>query len=859
MAGRSKKISSKIKKNKPKQLVRVRLSKTETRQLHTVSAHGSSYLTTKLHTLAKLKLRWSSLFSSIVPSKRRGRGRPKKYHTWYFLTHWSSARQQLEQSLLHFFRIHRETRGRKKLPFKVRWQRWLEVRRQQKIQASLEKQRRAKKFHDKALRLLRLKRRRGRPRKHEVSWRVVLLGVGHSTLSVAQFTRSYKQVLTSLFFSVAFVAITFSGFVYFFADLPAASDLTAKDQALTTKIMDRNGQILYRVYADENRTLVPLHQISPYAIQATIAIEDKDFYKHIGFSITGITRAFFKNVSGETIEQGGSTITQQLVKNRLLSSERTIKRKVRELVLSLIVEGMYDKNEILGMYLNQVPYGGSTYGIEEAAWRYFNKSAKELSLAESALLAGLPAAPSAYTPFGPNPDLAFARQAEVLRRMVEDEYITAEQAREALQQKLVFNNTAIDIKAPHFVMYVRQLLAEQFGEEVLTKGGLEVRTTLDLDLQQQTQEILTKEVNKLKPLRISNGAALITNPKTGEILSMIGSKDYFDFARDGQVNVVVRERQPGSSIKPLTYAIAMDQLGKTPASVILDAPITYAIAGSKPYAPRNYDGKFHGSVTLRESLASSYNIPAVKMLAEIGVSNFIDSAEEMGISTWKDRNRFGLSLTLGGGEVKMIDLAQAYSVFATQGYAVEPTAILEVRNQKSELLYRNDCALQGQLCSQKPVLSPTVAYLISNILSDNQARTPAFGPHSVLFIPNQEVAVKTGTTNSLRDNWTIGYTSDRLVAVWVGNNDNTPMSYVASGITGASPIWNSMMRLLLDEKAPHTFALPTGLVKVAICTKTGTLPCTGCPQVRQEVFAVGTQPTRSCSPVVFQNPPAPVQ
>lgn len=796
-----------------------------------------------------------------LPTQRRGRGRPKKFNTWYYFTHWSSARQVVSHWIAEKLNIRRETRGRKKLPLKVRWQRWQLAQSRKRQLAELEKQRRQRKIKNQLRTALHLNRHRGRPRKREFGWRPTVVAVETATTRFFSFTRSYKQVFASLFFSIAFVAITFSGFVYFFADLPAASDLTAKDQALTTKIMDRNGQVLYRVYADENRTLVPLNRISPYAVQATIAIEDKDFYQHIGFSLTGITRALVKNVTGDTIEQGGSTITQQLVKNRLLSPERTLKRKVRELVLSLIVEGMYDKDEILGMYLNQVPYGGSTYGIEEAAWRYFNKSSADLTLAESALLAGLPAAPSAYTPFGPNPDLAYARQLEVLRRMVEDGYITSDQAREAQQQKLVFNNSSIDIKAPHFVMYVRQQLAEQFGEEVLTKGGLEVRTTLDLDLQQQAQEILTKEVTKLKPLRISNGAALITNPKTGEILAMVGSKDYFDFAHDGQVNVTLRERQPGSSIKPLTYATAMEKLGKTPASVILDAPITYAIAGSKPYTPRNYDGKFHGSVTLRESLASSYNIPAVKMLAEVGVSNFIDKAEEMGITTWKDRTRFGLSLTLGGGEVRMIDLAQAYSTFATQGYTVQPTAILEVRNQRSELLYRNDCALQGQVCAQKQVLSPTVSYLITNILSDNQARSPAFGLHSVLYIPNQEVAVKTGTTNSLRDNWTIGYTSDRLVAVWVGNNDNTPMSYVASGITGASPIWNEMMRSVLDEKKPHTFALPPGLVKVAICTKTGTLPCTGCPQVKQEVFVVGTQPTRSCSPVVFQDAQvaAPVQ
>lgn len=785
---------------------------------------------------------------------KRGRGRPKKYHLGFLLTHWWYAKLQLTRWFFGLLHPNTETRGRKRLSLLVRYRRWQQARERRKLQQAIKNAAIAKARRQRLLKLLHLSRQRGRPRKSQMGlqtsvWHVLLLArrTGH-------FVREYKQTFASLFFSIALVSLAFGGFVYFFADLPAASDLSAKDQAISTKILDRNGEILYRIYEDENRTLVPLSRVSPYLIQATIAIEDKDFYHHFGFSPSGILRALLANFKDEEIQQGGSTITQQLVKNRLLSPERTVKRKVRELVLALVVEGVYTKDEILEMYLNQVPYGGSTYGIEEAAWRYFNKSARDLTLAESALLAGLPAAPSVYTPFGPNPELAYARQEEVYRRMLTDGMVTPEQVQAARAQQLVFNNDATDIKAPHFVMYVRQLLAAQFGEDVLTKGGLEVRTTLDLQLQQAAQKLLTDEVTKLKPLRINNGAALVTNPQTGEILAMIGSKNYFDFAHDGQVNVVLRERQPGSSIKPLTYATSMELMGRTPASIIVDAPISFSSPGSPPYAPKNYDGKFHGNVTIRESLASSYNIPAVKVLNEIGINNFIDQATAMGISTWQDRTRFGLSLTLGGGEVKMIDLAQAYSTFATEGYAVKPTALLEVRNYKGELLYRNECALRGQTCGERQVLSPAVSYLITNILSDNQARSPAFGFNSVLTIPGQEVAVKTGTTNSMRDNWTIGYTTDRLVAVWVGNNDNTPMSYVASGITGASPIWNKIMRLLLDEKNPHAFVMPSGVVKVAVCGKTGTLPCTGCPQVRQEVFVAGTEPRRSCSPVVFSKP-----
>jgi membrane peptidoglycan carboxypeptidase len=503
------------------------------------------------------------------------------------------------------------------------------------------------------------------------------------------------------------------------------------------------------------------------------------------------------------------------------------------------------------MYFNQVAYGGSTYGVEEAAWRYFNKSAGDLNLAESALLAGLPAAPSAYTPFGSNPELAYARQDEVFRLMVKAGYVTSEQVAEAKKAPLVLNKDVTDIKAPHFVMYVRQLLADQYGEDVLTTGGLEVKTTLDLDVQNQTQKLVSDEMATLTRLNINNGAALVTNPSTGEILAMVGSKNYFDFKNDGQVNVTTRARQPGSSIKPFTYALSLQQ-GKTPASMIQDEPITYISAGSKPYSPKNYDGKFHGSVSLREALGSSYNIPAVKTLNEVGLNNFIDLAQSLGINTWNDRSRFGLSLTLGSGEVRMIDLAQAYSVFPNAGHPVAPSPLLEVKNYRGDVLYRNECALDQKNCWQgDPIISPLVAYQITDILKDNKARTPAFGPSSVLFIPNQQVAVKTGTTNSMRDNWTMGYTSNRFVAVWVGNNDNTPMSYVASGITGASPIWNKIMRSLLDEKKPHQFALPADLIKVAICAKTGTLPCSGCPNVREEIFAVGTQPTRACSPSYF--------
>ena len=653
---------------------------------------------------------------------------------------------------------------------------------------------------------------------------------------------------------IGLIAVTIFGagyntYLFIFKDLPKTSQLIQDDQIVTTRILSRDSEVLFKIYEDENRTLVKLSDIPQHLIDATIATEDKNFYYHRGFSIQGIIRAAIANRQDNSIQQGGSTITQQLVKNRLLSRERTIQRKLRELVLSISVEFKFSKDDILEMYFNQVPYGGSAYGVEEAAQRYFGKNVTQLNLAENTMLAGLPAAPSVYSPFAV-PELAKRRQKEVLQRMVDDEYLDQTQADAAYNQSLNFQHDSIDIIAPHFVFYIKQLLAQQYGEAAINQGGLEVTTTLNLELQQAAQKIVTDEVNKLKPLRVNNGAALVTNPKTGEVLAMVGSKDYFDFEHDGQVNVTLRSRQPGSSIKPLTYAIALEN-GKSPSSIIDDSPITYRSLGSPPYSPKNYDGKFHGKVTLRESLASSYNVPAVKTLAEIGVSNMLDKAELMGIDTWQDRSRFGLSLTLGGGEVKMTDMAELYSSFANQGKTTSLNPILEIKNYKGEILYRNTCVLDNKGCPQNKTLSPKVAYQISDILSDNQARTPAFGPRSVLHIPNQQVAVKTGTTNNLRDNWTIGYTTDYLTAVWVGNNDNLPMSYVASGITGASPIWNNIMRLLLDEDNPHTFPTPAGLIKVKICATTGTLPCAKCPVIKEELFVPGTEPQKACSPNWF--------
>lgn len=708
-------------------------------------------------------------------------------------------------------------------------------------------------------------KKRGRPKKNILT----ILSKNFLVQLVTDIFHSFKLTFQNYkkgILIVLAISLLLFGFTYWlndfiFKDLPLATDLTVKEQHVSTKILDRNGEVLFRIYEDENRTILPLSEIPHSAIAATVAIEDKDFFVHKGFSISGISRAMFSNIQGKQL-QGGSTITQQLVKNRLLTSERTVARKVRELLLSVLVEMQYTKEEILEMYLNQVSYGGNAYGIEEASQKFFGKSARELTLAESALLAGLPQSPSTYTPFGANPELAYARQEEVLRRMVEDGYISTEQAEQAKKEPLLFNEDKVEIQAPHFVMYIKKLLDQQFGEELVNTGGLEVRTTLDLSLQKEAEKIIATEIATLNRLNIKNGASMVTNPQTGEILSMVGSVNYFDFANDGQVNVTIRPRQPGSSIKPITYALAIEN-GKTTQDIIDDSPVTYHTLGSKPYSPKNYDGKFHGKISLKEALASSYNVPAVKILAEIGISNMIDLAEKMGISTWRDRARFGLSLTLGGGEVTMADMTEVYGTFANLGKHIPLNPILEVTDYNGTIYYQNHCALnysdrrnninnqdnQNSDCLGEQAIKPETAYLITNILSDNVARTPAFGPFSTLQIPNQEVAVKTGTTNNLRDNWTIGYTTERLVAVWVGNNDNTPMSYVASGITGASPIWNKIMRLQLDEKQPHSFVLPDGIVETQVCKNQPYTPCEFCPKnaLTTEYFVKDSEQLYSCA------------
>jgi penicillin-binding protein 1C len=664
-----------------------------------------------------------------------------------------------------------------------------------------------------------------------------------------------KKVLFVVLIIVVLTGI--AGAVYFINELPSPTTLQTNDFPVSTQLFDRNGILLYEIYADTQRTPVQFEKIPQEVIHATLAIEDADFYSHFGFSLHGIIRAT-KNTLFKNKLQGGSTITQQLVKTALLSPERTLQRKAKEAVLTIGTEIIYTKDEILEMYLNHIPYGGTAYGIEAASQRYFGKSSTDLNLAEASFLAGLPQAPSRYSPFT-NPDQAKARHFEVLRRMVEEGYLTQEQADRAFEVSLSFAPPSTDIKAPHFVFYVKKLLDETYGIQTVEKGGLRVKTTLDLSLHEYAESSVSAEIADLEDYRVSNGAALITKPNTGEIIAMVGSRNYFDTENDGQVNLTERLRQPGSSIKPINYVTALQLKKLTPSSMILDIPTCFQVTGQAPYCPKNYDGSSHGAVQFRYALANSYNIPAVKVLAINSLESMIATASAMGISTFTDPSRYGLSLTLGGGEVTMLDMATAFGTLANQGVKVPLNSLLEVTDYQGNLLYQFDPKKRLQdlesffneddpdsnrlkqiMGDLERVLNREPAYLISHILSDNSARQAAFGSRSELYIDGLPIAVKTGTTNDLRDNWTIGYTPDYVVATWVGNNDNTPMNpYVVSGVTGAAPIWNSLMSYLVKDSQSEEIAQPepSGISATNVCTVTGVYPRDEEPcDVRYEYF-----------------------
>ena len=646
----------------------------------------------------------------------------------------------------------------------------------------------------------------------------------------------------ALFGLIGGIVLMFAIFLWYSRDLPSPGKLVEAQAENSTRIYDRKGIPLYSVYENVNRTYVKLDKIPKYLEQATIATEDKDFYKNKGFSITGYIRGLILSPILRRRVAGGSTITQQLVKNVLLSSERTLPRKIKELVLSIQVDKRYSKDEILEMYLNDVPYGGTAIGVEAASENYFGKKVNELDLAQSALLAGLPQSPSVYSPYTGN-KYYIDRTEHVLDSMRKEGYITKAQQDKAMEEVKKFKfsqRDAVSMKAPHFVIYVKQILAKQFGEAAVDAGGLQVTTTLDYEIQRQSEDIVKSEIEKLKGYRVGNGAAVVADPKTGQILAMVGSKDYFDKNYDGNFNVALANRQPGSSLKPVMYAAAFEK-GYTPSTMIMDVKTDFPNGSGGLYTPVNYDGKFRGPVQLRFTLGNSLNIPAVKMLARVGVKDVMQQGYDMGIENWnptqKNMENVGLSLVLGGRETTLLNEVTAYSVFANKGIRQDPVTILEVKDNKGHSLYKYK-KKEGPR-----VLSQEIAFLISHILLDNNARSDAFGAYSALNISGKTVSVKTGTTDQKRDNWTVGFTPSYVVGVWVGNNDNTPMNQaIASGITGASPIWNKIMTAVLKGKKDEAPQKPDGVVAVQVDSFGGGMRTAGQP-TWSEYFVKGTEPT----------------
>ncbi len=607
-------------------------------------------------------------------------------------------------------------------------------------------------------------------------------------------------------------------FAWFARTLPQPDKIVRK-AGFATKIKDRNGELLYEIFVDQQRTPVKMDQIPDYLKKATISVEDKNFYAHGGFDPQGILRAVYSNFfKGQKV--GGSTLTQQLVKNVLLTSEKTYSRKIKEFLLAVQIESRYNKDEILLMYLNEAPYGGTAWGVATAAQQYFGKEVKDLTLLEASILAGLPQRPSYFAPFGNNPEAYKARTEHVLKRMREDGHLTREQEEQTLEElkNHQFTQRLTSIKAPHFVLYVKEQLEKMFGEELVQSGGLQVKTTLDYPLHQETQEIVTDEVTKAANSGIGNGAALVVDPLSGEILSMVGSKDYFAKDYDGQVNVTLSLRQPGSSIKPVTYLTGLKN-NYTPAHMFMDVPTEFpGETAQKPYKPVNYDGSYRGPVQMRFALGSSLNIPAVKMLALVGVEEMLQTAYDLGFTTLEptkeNMTRFGLAVTLGGGEVRLIDTVSAYSALANGGTKTEAISILEVLDRNGNKLYEH------KPVNGKQVVDPGHAFLINHMLSDNNARLLSFGANSYLNM-GDSVAVKTGTTNDKRDNWTVGWTNTVAVGVWVGNNDNSPMKQVASGVTGASPIWRRIMVRALKGRPTKGWVVPPNVEAVQVDSVSG--------------------------------------
>ncbi|MDZ4159633.1 MAG: transglycosylase domain-containing protein, partial [Anaerolineaceae bacterium] len=685
-----------------------------------------------------------------------------------------------------------------------------------------------------------------------------------------------RTFIALAFFGIAFILVfvSFGVFQYFTIarTLPSVADLRERASKFeTTRILDRNGGVLYEILDPTagRRTYVPLDSISPYVVAATLATEDKEFYNHPGFDPVAILRALWQNyTAGETVS-GASTITQQLARTLLFSpeerSEKTNQRKAREIVLAAEITRRYSKDEILELYLNEIYYGNLAYGIEAAAETYFNAKAQHLTLSQATFLAGLPQAPSVYDIFTNREEtLHRHKQVVILTYRLSEERgcievsnsvqpvcVPAGDAAAAASEieKYEFKRRKEEMRFPHWVNYIRSLLEQRYDSQTIYRSGFSVYTTIDPELQALAQRTVREQVDQLVDHNASSGALVAIKPSSGEILAMVGSADFYSERISGQVNMAVSPRQPGSSIKPVTYAAAFEK-GWTPATLIWDVESEFPPSGDPndlrpPYKPVNYDGRFHGAVLVRDALANSYNLPAVKALQFVGIydnpatsypDGFIKMAERLGITTLT-RPDYGLSLTLGGGDVTLLDLTSVFSVFANSGRRLPPVAITRIEDYRGSLVYQHEFPTGEQ------VLRPEHAYLISSILSDNAARTPMFGANSILNLPFS-AAAKTGTTNDFRDNWTLGYTPDLAVGVWIGNADYTPMVNT-TGLTGAAPIWSQFMQAAVPKVAggnPSPFARPAGIVEKVICAVSGTEPSEWCPSQKSEMFVYDQPP-----------------
>lgn len=624
----------------------------------------------------------------------------------------------------------------------------------------------------------------------------------------------FKKINTRWFFIVfsSTLIVVILAIIILFAwvskDLPEPGKLLQRLVPESTKIYDRTGEhLLYEIHGDQKRTLVLLEDIPDYTIQAFIALEDKNFYKHKGLSLKHLFKAvvlygFQKIGLYDGLVPGGSTLTQQLVKNSILTNEKTITRKIKEWILSYQLEKKFTKDEILQLYFNEIPFGSTAYGIESASQTYLGKNSKNLTLGESAILAAMIQAPTYYSPYGSHQEELFNRQHFVLNEMVNSDFISEEQAQAAKDEKIEFKRSLENIQAPHFVLYVKELLTAQYGERVVEQGGLKVITTLDLYKQNIAEEVLKEQAEKnMENWNASNAALVSLDPKTGEILALVGSKDFFNEEIDGQVNIALRPRQPGSSFKPIVYTAAWEK-GFVPESIIFDVVTKFKTEIGKDYEPHNYDNKEHGPISLRQALQGSLNIPAVKILYLAGVQNVLDFAEKLGYSTFTDRSRFGLSLVLGGGEVKLLEHTSVFGIFAREGKKQPTVAILKILDKDNATIFEKSVGEGEQVIDEK------IARITNSVLSDDASRSFIFGSGGLLTLPGRPVAVKTGTTNDYHDAWTIGYTPSLVTGVWVGNNDNSEMKRGADGSIVAAPIWHNYMQKVLQDTPVENFKKP---------------------------------------------------